>query len=109
MESLAWICVSGVSALALGGSIGFLFYWRSLRPSCRSSQGSSHELEAQLRDWESRMKVLETEWEEVFDKFRSLIGRAERAKRKDRPSGPSVLRGGEGDFPLDGEETRAPG
>lgn len=72
-----------VTFLILGGSTclflaGLILFSLSSR---RQSPSSNDTLTLSLRELEGRMKAVETEWEDMYEKFSRMVGRMDRRQR----------------------------
>ena len=67
--------------LCLGG-LGFYLLWR--RPFSESSKSMSEDLERELADLKSWKRTVSAELESQFERIRTIAGRVDREKRKQK-------------------------
>jgi hypothetical protein len=68
-----------LSILAVLGQIGFVWYFRFWVRSLKPSEDTS---EALREEWASFRRAMQLEWDETYQKMRSIAGRIDRSKRE---------------------------
>lgn len=82
--------ILGVIACVVAGCALWLSATSFIRSSDFAKKGElpallSQSAEAQSKDYERRLRLIEVEWDNMYQKFSKLIGRADRQRALDSP------------------------
>jgi len=91
-----WLILLTIGTCLSGAVSGLCLYAYSKHLRKCSTRAVKREIRDEIADLEHWKKAIESEWGDVYDKFRSMLGRADRRMRKDRPLSPGEISSGQG-------------